>query len=78
MHGGVLFPGDWSVDNRRYAAALREAAASAGVRVVRDRVTAVLTADDLIHARKVGIEHIVEQHHRWQIQRHAGEPAQLG
>jgi glycine oxidase len=45
VHGGVLFPGDWSVDNRRYAAALREAAASAGVRVVRDRVTAVLTTD---------------------------------
>jgi len=44
VHGGVLFPGDWSVDNRRYAAALREAAASAGVRVVRARVTAVLTA----------------------------------
>jgi glycine oxidase len=46
VHGGVLFPGDWSVDNRRYAAALREAAASAGVRVVRDRVTAVLSAGD--------------------------------
>jgi glycine oxidase len=45
VHGGVLFPGDWSVDNRRYAAALREAAVAAGVRVVRDRVTAVLTAD---------------------------------
>src|SRR5262249_56480761 len=45
VHGGVLFPSDWSVDNRRYAAALREAAAAAGVRVVRDRVTAVLTAD---------------------------------
>jgi len=45
VHGGVLFPGDWSVDNRRYAAALREAAAAAGVRVVPDRVTAVLTAD---------------------------------
>ena len=44
VHGGVLFPGDWSVDNRRYAAALREAAAAAGVRIVRDRVTAVLTA----------------------------------
>jgi glycine oxidase len=43
VHGGVLFPGDWSVDNRRYAAALREAAEAAGVRVVRDRVTAVLT-----------------------------------
>jgi glycine oxidase len=45
VHGGVLFPGDWSVDNRRYAAALREAAAAAGVRTVRDRVTAVLTGD---------------------------------
>ena len=42
VHGGVLFAGDWSVDNRRYAAALREAAAAAGVRVVRDRVTEVL------------------------------------
>jgi len=49
VHGGVLFPGDWSVDNRRYAAALRAAAAAAGVRTVRDRVTTVLTtnrADD--------------------------------
>src|SRR5690242_12472291 len=45
VHGGVLFPGDWSVDNRRYAAALRAAAAAAGARVVRDRVTAILTAD---------------------------------
>jgi len=45
VHGGVLFPSDWSVDNRRYAAALREAAAAAGVRAVPDRVTAVLTAD---------------------------------
>ncbi len=42
VHGGVLFPGDWSVDNRRYAAALREAAA-AKVRMVQDRVTEVLT-----------------------------------
>ena len=45
MHGGVLFAGDWSVDNRRYAAALREAAASSKVRFVRDRVTGVLTRD---------------------------------
>ncbi len=42
VHGGVLFPGDWSVDNRRYAAALREAMAAAKVRIVRDRVTGVL------------------------------------
>ena len=45
VHGGVLFPGDWSVDNRRYAAALREAAAAAKVRIVRDRVTEVLIRD---------------------------------
>ena len=39
VHGGVLFACDWSVDNRRYAAALREAAATAKVRVTRDLVT---------------------------------------
>ena len=32
VHGGVLFADDWSVDNRRYAAALREAARAAKVR----------------------------------------------
>ncbi len=42
VHGGVLFGGDWSVDNRRYAAALRDAAALAGVRVLRDRVSDVV------------------------------------
>ena len=41
VHGGVLFPIDWSVDNRRYAAALGEAARSAKVRSVRDRVLEV-------------------------------------
>jgi glycine oxidase len=46
VRGGVLFAGDWSVDNRRYAAALRGAAQAAGVRFVRDRVTAVRTRDD--------------------------------
>jgi glycine oxidase len=45
VHGGVLFAGDWSVDNRRYAAALREAAADAKVLLVRDRVTEVLIRD---------------------------------
>ncbi len=45
VHGGVLFPGDWSVDNRRYAAALRAAAATAKVRLARDRVSEVLTRD---------------------------------
>ena len=41
VHGGVLFPGDWSVDNRRYAAALVTAMGQAGVTVVNDRVAAV-------------------------------------
>jgi glycine oxidase len=45
VHGGVLFAGDWSVDNRRYAAALRAAAAAAKVHLVRDRVTEVLIRD---------------------------------
>jgi glycine oxidase len=45
VHGGVLFAGDWSVDNRRYAAALREAAATAKVRLTRDRVTGVRVRD---------------------------------
>jgi glycine oxidase len=41
VHGGVLFGGDWSVDNRRYAAALRDAMTAAGVRTVTDRVAGV-------------------------------------
>jgi len=41
VHGGVLFPGDWSVDNRRYARALRTAMGRAGVITIRDRVTDV-------------------------------------
>ena len=45
VHGGVLFAGDWSVDNRRYVAALREAARLAKVRFVRDRVVAVRASD---------------------------------
>jgi glycine oxidase len=45
VHGGVLFADDWSVDNRRYAAALHEAMTAAKVRVVRDRVTEVLVQD---------------------------------
>jgi glycine oxidase len=48
VHGGVLFAGDWSVDNRRYTAALRAAAGAAGVRTVRDRVTEVLSAGDRV------------------------------
>jgi glycine oxidase len=41
VHGGVLFAGDWSVDNRRYLAALREAARLAKVRFVTSRVREV-------------------------------------
>jgi glycine oxidase len=48
VHGGVLFAGDWSVDNRRYAAALREAITVANVRIVRDRVTQVRVQDSQI------------------------------
>ncbi len=42
VHGGVLALGDLSVDNRRYAAALRAAATAAGVRFVRGSVTEVI------------------------------------
>jgi glycine oxidase len=42
VHGGVLFARDWSVDNRRYAAALRTAATAAGVRFLPSQVTEVL------------------------------------
>ena len=45
VHGGVLFGGDWSVDNRRYAAALRDAMLAAGVRTRRDRVAEVHARD---------------------------------
>jgi glycine oxidase len=41
VHGGVLAIGDLSVDNRRYAAALRAAAAQAGVSFLRGQVTRV-------------------------------------
>jgi glycine oxidase len=41
VRGGVRSAGDWSVDNRRYVAALGVAMRAAGVRVVQGRVTAV-------------------------------------
>ena len=43
--GGVLATGDLSVDNRRYLAALRVAAANAGVKRLTGTVTAVATGD---------------------------------
>jgi glycine oxidase len=45
VRGGVLFAGDWSVDNRRYTAALGQAMRAAGARIVRDRVAEVRTRD---------------------------------
>ncbi len=39
--GGVLATGDLSVDNRRYLAALRRAAARAGVATIKDKATEV-------------------------------------
>ena len=45
VRGGVRCAGDWSVDNRRYLAALRAAMLAAGVRVVRGRVTEVRAED---------------------------------
>jgi glycine oxidase len=54
VHGGVLFAGDWSVDNRRYAAALRDAARTAKVRIVRDRVAEVLTGDGRARGVRLG------------------------
>jgi glycine oxidase len=41
VRGGVRYAGDWSVDNRRYLAALGAAMRAAGVRVVRGRVSEV-------------------------------------
>ena len=41
VHGGVLAPGDLSVDNRRYTRALRAAAGRAGVTTVTGTVTAI-------------------------------------
>ena len=51
VRGGVLFPGDWSVDNRRYAAALREAMRVVKVRAFRDRVLGVR----IRHGRALGV-----------------------
>ena len=48
--GGVLATGDLSVDNRRYLAALRAAAAAAGVRTIKGTVTKVLDGQVLVTA----------------------------
>lgn len=59
VSGGLLAPGDLSVDNRRYARALGQAAARAGVGVLKGTVTAVgdksvtLATGEVITARSV-------------------------
>jgi glycine oxidase len=53
VHGGVLFAGDWSVDNRRYVAALAEAARRAKVRFVRDRVLALQVSDGRVSGARL-------------------------
>src|ERR1700760_3623704 len=58
VHGGVLFAGDWSVDNRRYLAALREAARLAKVRFVRGGVREVRVAGG--QARGVRLETVAD------------------
>jgi len=45
VRGGALLPGDWSVDNRRYTAALGQAMRTAGARLTRGRVAGVLVRD---------------------------------
>lgn len=59
VSGGLLAPGDLSVDNRRYMRALREAVARAGVRVVPGTATAIeggavtLATGEVITAKSV-------------------------
>src|ERR1039457_1136158 len=59
VHGGVLFAGDWSVDNRRYTAALRAAMTAAKVLLTRDRVTQARIQDGRVRGvRLAGGEEI--------------------
>jgi glycine oxidase len=48
VRGGFLFAGDWSVDNRRYLSALREAARAAGARTVRGQVAELRVSEGQI------------------------------
>jgi glycine oxidase len=48
VRGGFLFEGDWSVDNRRYLTALRQAMHAAGGRAVSGRVTEVRVHDGTV------------------------------
>ena len=55
--GGVLATGDLSVDNRRYLAALKEAARKSGVRTVKGAVTEVVPRDGCVDViiREAGV-----------------------
>ncbi len=57
--GGVLATGDLSVDNRRYLAALKEAARKSGVRTVQGAVTGLWPRDGHIEVlvREAGVPH---------------------
>jgi glycine oxidase len=73
IRGGVLATGDLSVDNRRYLAALRTAAAGAGVRTVAGSVTEVAdTADGRIRVRLSAMDAAARAG-----QSAAGEPTEL-
>ena len=56
IRGGVLATGDLSVDNRRYLAALRAAAAGVGVRTVVGSVTQVVDAAGRIRIRLSAVD----------------------
>ena len=53
--GGVLATGDLSIDNRRYLAALREAASRAGVTSITGAVTALEAADGRVRVTVRGV-----------------------
>ena len=48
VRGGFMFAGDWSVDNRRYVAALGQAMRDAGVRTVPARVVGLAGGGDRV------------------------------
>ncbi|TVZ00785.1 glycine oxidase ThiO [Trebonia kvetii] len=57
--GGVLATGDLSVDNRRYLAALRQAAARAGVATIKDKATEVTGTTLRTATKKLTARHVV-------------------
>lgn len=80
VRGGALFAGDWSVDNRRYLAALRQAAQDAGVRTVPGQVSAIsgesVTGVQLADGRTISCPAVVVAA-GWGSARIAGLPGRL-